>query len=691
MRDLLMKVSRFIILLAFLLAISPPTAAAQKRSADWDNLIEISHQFTWYPRNDVQELLRIKGDEYGQTLEEYQNILIAELTDGAATGKLIDTAFFVTPKPWKLYYHLAIAEFCGFLAHDDPIYLENAIAVLSVISAKIEMPSVSFWYYLFQSYSDVIKKDHNSFVKSVFQLWKNAILQSEINQMMIQSNQYNTEFKSDIHYFHENIAHLIITRAIIEKQLPDLHSLSRIIISLQDKLTLENGYKRFIEAIVERLQGLKSDNNNLNFAVAFVEATANQYEFEDEKSKQLIVDKYNTAHLSYDLALAWANTRKGKAAILTQFMGFYNYIVRRLIEKDPLLTSHSAFLGVTSEANTLADTSINLYHQLVKPSKKKDGFIQDGFQKRSNYIESLHQLWDSSAKLLMTLASYYKQTQPSTKTRETSLSEGLLLKYLTFFHRYTRVNTEMVPDNAFFTAAYAASQLSEQYSVTKRFSTDMALNNLAFAYQLQAVELFPLDILGILKLAHQTEQENRPRMYFQYVAPLAFRMRDSMVARSWLDKNPPDYKNSIAITLNVAPNIVDKAFLFINVLQQAEGSQTEEDLYNKLLILSGIFTALESQNFEEQIPNVLAAVAKREFSNDRDSFMKNMDGLIPSEIQDTLLSMPELKTNFSITRLKNELYASPDIKIHSFLRELYYENPYAPHQYTLLLKQLRKY
>jgi hypothetical protein len=678
-------------MLLFLLAINLPTAVAQERSAGWDNLIEISHQFTWYPRKDVQQLLKIKGDEYGQSLEEYQNILIAELTDGAAVGRVIDPALFATPKPWKLYFRLAIAEFCSFLVHDDAIYLENAISVLSVISGKIEMADVSFWYYLFQSNNDLIKKDRNSFVKSVFQLWKHAILQSEINQMMIKSNLYKAEFKSDIHYFHENIAHLIITKAIIENRLPNLHPLSGIVIPLQDKLVLENGYKPFIEAIVERLQGLKSDNNNLNFAVAFVEATANQYEFEDEKSKELIVDKYNAARLSYDLALSWANTRKGKAAILTQYMGFNNYIVRRLIEKDTLLTSSSVFLGVTSEANRLVDTSITLYHQLVKPSKKRNGFLQDGFQKRSNYIEGLHQLWDSSAKLLMTLASYYKMTQQTAKRREANIAEGLLLKYLTFFHRYTRVDTEMVPDNAFFTAAYAASQLSAQYSETEQYSTSMAHNNLAFAYQLQAVELFPLDILGILKLAHQTEQENRPRMYFQYVAPLALRLQDSMVARSWLNKNPADYKNSLAITVNVVPNIVDKAFLFINVLQQAEGSQTEEDLYNKLLILNGLFTALKSQNFEEQIPRILASVAKKEFSDDNVSLNKFIDESMPPEIREAVLSMPELKTKFSITRLKNELYASPDIKIHSFLRELYFENPYQPHQYLLLLKKIGKY
>ncbi|UCH23087.1 MAG: hypothetical protein JSU83_07745 [Deltaproteobacteria bacterium] len=681
-----MKVYRFLILLFLLLPVSFP-AAAEKRSESWDSLIEIAYKFTWYPRKDLQELLRVKADEYEQSLEEYQNILIAELSDGTAVERLINPELFITPKPWKLYYRLAIAEFCSFLALDDEIYLENAISALSVISGRKEMANVSFWYFLLQSYNDLIKKDRNSFVRSVFQLWKNGVMQSEINQMMTKSNIYEKEFTIDLDYFYENTAHLIVTKAIIENHLPDLHPLAGIVISLQDNLILDNGYKRFVEAIVERLQGLKSDNNNLNFAVAFVEATASQYEFEDEKSKQLDADKYNAARLSYDLTLSWANTRKGKAAVLTQYMGFNNYIVRRLLEKDTLLTSSSVFLDVPREASQLADTSIALYDQLTTVSKKQNGFLQDGFHKRGNYIEGMHQLWDSFAKLLMTLSTYHKTIQQTGKTEETSIAEALLLKYLSIFHRYTRVEIEMVPDNAFFTAAYAAGQLSNLYMEAERYSTSMKHNNLAFAYQLQAVELFPLDILGILKLAYQTDQENRPRMYFQYVAPLALRLRDSQVARSWLDKNPEDYKNSITITLNVVPNIVENAFLYINALQQVEGSQIEEDLYNKLLIMNGVVTALKIQNLEEQIPSALTYVAKKEFPDNDMSLNGFIDESLPADIRDTVLSMPELKTKFFINRIKNELYASPDIKIHTFLRELYYEYPVESHGYLSLLKR----
>jgi hypothetical protein len=679
-----MKAYRILVTLIILFSVVAPAMAAQ-RSENWDNLIEFSYKFTWYPRQDLQDLLKAKSNEYQQSLEEYRNLLIAELTDGASVGRTIEADVFEKTKPWKLYYRLAIAEFCSFLVRDDDAHLANAIAVLSVIAGRREMSNVSFWHFLFQSYSSLRKKDRDGFVNNVFLLWNDPVMKAEINQMIIQSNTFKTEGIADIYYFYENTAHLIITKAIIENQMPDLHPLSAIVVSLNEKLALENGYKRFVEAIAERLDGLKSDNNNLNFAVAFVEATANQYEFEDETSGQLIVAKYTDARLSYELALSWASTDKGKAALLTQYMGFKNYIVRRLVEKDKLLTSHSIFLDVPTQAGRLADASIGLYHQLADSAGHENKFAQDGFFKKSNYLEAMHQLWDSIAKLLMTLTSYHELTPQTTRvTGETTVAEAFLLKYLSLFQRYSQTDTEIMPDNAVYMAAYAATQLTALYTEAMRYSTDMHYNNLAFAYQLQAVELFPLDILGILKLSYQTDQENRPRIYFQYVAPLAARLRNITVTRSWLEKKSGAYKNATLISLNVVPDIVENAFIYLDVLQQTQGTQSEEYLYNKLLVMNAIYVALKMQYLDKQIPEALSAVARRNFSGSDVSLSIVFNEALPAELRNTVQPPPELKTKFSISRLKNELYASPDMKIHSFLRELYFENN--PKSYEQLLQ-----
>jgi hypothetical protein len=127
---------------------------------------------------------------------------------------------------------------------------------------------------------------------------------------------------------------------------------------------------------------------------------------------------------------------------------------------------------------------------------------------------------------------------------------------------------------------------------------------------------------------------------------------------------------------NVIPNIVDNAFLFINILQQTEGfgSQTEEDLYNKIIIISKLHTALKERNLEEKIPDYLASIVEHYYSEDNSS-LKNSFHDLPQDLKDIVMSIPEITQKYHISRLRNELYGSPDVEIHAFLRELYYENP----------------
>jgi hypothetical protein len=358
-------------------------------------------------------------------------------------------------------------------------------------------------------------------------------------------------------------------------------------------------------------------------------------------------------------------------------MGFHNYLLRRLIDKDSLLTANSLFRGVAGDAQGLTDKSITLYATLAESSLGENGFLKEGFYQRSNYIEAMHQLWDSSGKLLITLSLYYKMNHQLYKTTEKEIAEGPLLKYLAFFDQYARVDTEIVPDNAIYLRAYAASQLSDLYINAAKYSTGIETNNWAFKYQVQAVELFPLDILGILKLAHQADEEGRYSIYIQYVLPLASRLRDSNVTRIWLDKRLTTYENSIGMITDVIPSIVDNAFLFINILQETGGSnsQTEEDLYNKIAIISKLYTVLKERNMEAKIPSILASIVEHYDSEDNSSLKETFDNDLPSDLNDIVMSTLAINKKYHISRLKNELYGSPDVEIHSFLRELYYENP----------------
>lgn len=680
-----MKAHRAMIVLILVCGIHSFAFADKLPSQKWDSLIDVAYKFSWYPKEDLLDLLEAKSAEYGQSLEEYCKLLIADLTNGPTNADLINADSFISGKPWRTYYRLSIAQFCLFLANKSEVNLENAKTTLSVLSGKKELTNVAFWYFLFQAYSDLGKKDRDAFVANVFHIWQDVILKLEIDDILMDSEISKAEFVKDLPYLYENIAHLIISRGIIEEAIPDLYPLSVIVMSMKDKLSTENGYKNIVKAIAERMRGLKSDNYNLNFAVAFVEATANQYEFEDEASASQIASKYNLTHTYYELALSWTDSDKGRAAILTQHMGFMNHITRRLIDRDPLLTGNPLFRKLPGAGSEFVNNAFALYDRLAKLSIQKDGFVEEGFNNKTNYIKAMHQLWDSSAKLLMTLSSFYETNNKLKGPEDMQPAESPLLQYLSFFQKYAEKNSEIVPDYAFFLAAYAANQLADLYRQASNYSTKMQINDLALAYQLQAVELFPMDISGILQLAHQTNQEGRINVYLQYVSPLASRLRRSKVASIWLESHSTEYKESIAMVRDVIPDLIDNAPFLVKFLGNSE--ESEEGLCRKTILMTQFLMALQKNHSNGIIEDTLHSIAKQNFS-EKDTTLGVLFKIpLPEDLKALANSIPGVETSYRITKLKNELYGSTDNVIHSYLREIYYEIPHDKQNHLELMKK----
>ena len=667
-----MKIFRIVTILITLFSICPVVSAETQDFTRWGNLIDVAYKFTWYPSNDLKALLEKKSGEYGKSLEQYNEFLIGEMTEAGTKSEFLAPESFVTGKDWKTYYRLAVAQFCLFLSNDKEIHLENARAAISVLSGKMEFSNVAFWYNIFEAYHSMVKKDRDTFVIDVFQLWEDVVLKLEVDDvLMMGSKKSKPEMVRNLAFLYENLAHLIITRAIFENAMPDLYPLGVIIVSINGKLTSENGYHSIVESIVERMHGLKSDCSNLNFAAAFVEATANQYDFEDEKSASQLVPKYNLTRTYYDLAYSWAKTPKGQAAILTQHMGFNNYIIRRLIDKEDILSSNAFFNDMPEEGSKLAEKAMALYEQMAQADNRESAIKGCGFGETKNYTTAMHQLWDSLGKLLMMQSAYYKSINNPSELESLHVAEGPLLKYLSFFKKKTDDDSAIVPDSAMFLAAYASKELADLYRQASSYSTKIEINNLAFEYQLKAVEMFPMDITGILHLAHQANQEGRINMYWEQTGPVALRFRDSRVSSMWVDKVEGENRTYIKVTKEVIPDIIHRAYFLVKLLQQSGSTGSEEDLSRKAILLTKLLVALQKNHSDETLETALSSLAKQDLGNNKVN--KILKSTLPENMVAEAQAIPGLETPYNFASLNNELFGTTDHVIHEYLRALYYE------------------
>lgn len=678
-----MKLFRFALIVLFVFLV-PAMGMSQTASGQWDNLLDVTYRFSWYPQEDLQQLLAEKRGEYGQSLEGYRDQLRQELQIQIGAEGRVDGQLTAQGQQWKKYYHLSLAEFCLYLTGGEESQLENAQAVMEILSGRAQQADVAFWLHLYSAYQQMHTQNAKGFSNAVYDLWQNVVLKLEVDNLRIQREIGKAGFVKSLPYLYENVAHLIIRRAIIEEQIPGLSSLAVIVLAIEDKLTVENGYRTVVEATVERMRGLNSDNYNLNFAVAFLEAIASRNAFEGEQNTDLLVAKYQRADAFYRLAWDWADSRKGKAAVLSQHMGFSTYVTRRLSDASDSLATDSFFSGLPSAADRQLDQAIDLYNELAEPRIRGGEYTSAGFYEHKNYLAAMHKLWDSTAKLGIMLSGYYKSTRQAVLHGQIFPAESPLLKYLALFEDYAKSDSDTVPDNAYFLAAYAAGELADLYRNLGDFSTGSQASDLFFAYQMQAVEIFPIDIVGILQLAYQANQDGRVEDYFHYTNQIGQKLQDLAVDHNSLGGKAGDYSAIVGHMYTDIPQVMANAYSLVNFIQEAGG--TEEGMYRKTLAMNGVLQVMEKNTSTAFLERLMLALGQADFSEGVIALDPKMsEDVAPAQFAKIQGILTEVSA-YRYSRLKNELYASLSSPMHKVLRNLFYEVPYLQHQYPKLLE-----
>ncbi len=680
-----MKLFRVILIVLFVCLV-PTLGMSQTAGGQWDNLLDVTYRFSWYPQEDLQQLLAEKGAEYGQTLEGYRDQLRQDLQIKTGAEDRIDGQLTAEGKQWKKYYHLSLAEFCLYLTSGEELQLENAQSVMETLSGKAQQADVAFWLHLYSAYQQMLAQNDQGFCNAVYDLWQNVVLRLEVDNLRIQREMGKAGFVKSLPYLYENMAHLIIRRAIIEEQIPGLSSLGVIVLSMNDKLTVENGYGAVVEATVERMRGLNSDNYNLNFAVAFLEAIASRNAFEGEENPDQLVAKYQRAEAFYRLAWQWADSRKGQAAVLSQHMGFTTYVTRRLSDASDPLTNEPFFKELPSTADRQLDQAVDLYNQLAYARGRGGKYTSAGFYEYKNYLTAMHKLWDSTAKLGIMLSGYYEGTRQAVLHGQIFPAESPLLKYLALFEQHARNDIDIVPDNAYFLAAFAAGELADLYRKLGDYSTGAQASELFFTYQLQAVEIFPIDIVGILQLAYQANQDGRVEDYFHYTSKIGRQLKDLAVEHNGSGGNSGNYPAIVGHMYKDIPQVMANAYSLVNFIQEAGG--TEEGMYRKALAMNRVLQVIENQTSAEFLERMMLALGQADFSEGVIVLDPQMGEDIPAAQFAKIQGILSEVSGYRYGRLKNELYASLSSPMHKVLRNLYYEVPYQQHQYPQLLESV---
>lgn len=667
-------------------------AEGESPSPYWDASLDVGYRFTILPGEDLAAILDGEGAKYGQTLSDYiatwEEILSKEgkgINTGLGGGRSLSTH-----NPDAVYRRIAVGNLLLYLRNNNEKFLDAAMKHVEHIAKRRITPRTIFWNNLILAHKRLTEGDALGFSHHVFRIWIDVIQVLEKGQIMAGSKLGTTGFMNSLPYLYENTLHLVLYHGITRHKLPNLHSLGSIIWSLQDRLEPGKGYYQLAASIWNRMYGATSDNFNISFAMAILEGEIRWIDFEGSPSSAGAAKAFKESRAYYELALEWADTKKGKAAALTRLMQSMIKTLNRMAQRSDIM-SDPIFEKVPADAAQFVTSAKNLYVELSSASFIDGGGRSGGFEKKEYYIMAMHDLWTNIAQVDIMLTQYYRQV--TTKTNEPAknlayfekLSEPLF-DYLSFFDKFTKNgHKSIIPDNAYFYAAYIASEIADLHLMRAPYSNDMEEYDLAFARQLQAIEVFPFDVMAILSLGMETSQEGTLATYMENVWPIADRLEKSKVIREWVTYKNSPYINEIRSLQNIIPEALKSAPSMIGL---AGNDKRGKELIDDTLLLTQVQKSILQSDFSGKADAVLADIARdlREGHNIISSVEKNLPIDVVSQIVDAMNHINMCR----YSEFKKTLFRDPYNIHHSLLRGIYHEVPNDNKRYVKLLNTVTK-
>ncbi|MBI4698533.1 MAG: hypothetical protein HY758_06370, partial [Nitrospirae bacterium] len=227
------------LLFFFILAFAVPAFAQTEISpSKWDIYLDHAYELTYWDNRELQAWVTARDNEFGESLSQFSDTWHQKIKDTAdRTGpSFSDNSRF--PYPEQVYKRLAVADFLLYLTSHENRRLEQAIQIMDLLKNKFEKPEIAFWFYFIRAYEAIsfnnfeIEKASEQFTKNMFRIWLDVVLPlEEANDILNIPNIPVSirDFSFSLPYLYENIADIILKKAILKCELTNTGSLGIII------------------------------------------------------------------------------------------------------------------------------------------------------------------------------------------------------------------------------------------------------------------------------------------------------------------------------------------------------------------------------------------------------------------------------------------------------------------------------
>jgi len=449
-----------------LLAAGPAFGSLQEPER-WADYLDFAYVYSSADSSALRARLDQYSEEAGISLQSY-------LTDYLGTGDGRDVTLNEAKVRRKAVGYLLL-----YLSTRDPKALERSVDTINFFAQDRGRFEDRYWFRYIRAHAAMQRGNSSEFVSENLHLWMDVIVPLESSfdtlEALSLSQSPNSGFVSALPYLFENIARLILIRSQAQGLNRDLDPLGALVRMLHnqrvgahpDVVPPEASSAQYVEHIVNRLDGVESDNGSLTFTLLLFEA--GKYH---ERSRGLLASEglseetikaIDVASGAYRTALEQSETLQGEAAV-------YVRVLRQIGE----LYAAKQRLGVNPSVQTPFDIedAIDLYDRLYEV-RLEDEWREAGFKRAGYdaYVGVMHGLWQEIQETALNISDYYLARSLESvghKDEYARSAAQMYDRYLAFFERYAGTKgSDFLPDSAYF-AAYECAKPSSSSRAAAR-------------------------------------------------------------------------------------------------------------------------------------------------------------------------------------------------------------------------------
>ncbi|WP_419781829.1 hypothetical protein [Maridesulfovibrio sp.] len=655
-----------VVLVAASLSYFLVSVAFSHAADDWNKFVEKSYIHIWKGRPELSLAITNQAKATGIPFRSYTASLLPKVTTKGISNVPIEISESdIRPgKATHLYFQAALGQFLEYLKSNKRSFLNNALLLTEHIKeALVVRQDYRYWALFFNAHKHLDDGNRAEFIKAVYSIWREVLIPMYQDRLSDFSTRNEFAINYKLHCI--NTLSLIIDQAIVGKRMSGLFPLGAVVENISQMFpTDQNPYL----AVVENFNGRSTDASNLNFTVAFIKAR-NEYIAQLRAKRREEYEKlFRDALMYFDLAYHWADTNKGRAAVLKERAKAMTSVWIAKDSADPRTDTPYFDQIFLNKSQKTIDVCLDTYERLAAPAGQRQKIMHDNafVPGTDQYTTTLKELWKANADLVewQTINLCASGKYDNKQHAQTNHARQIVFanKYLAG-HGYK----DIVPSTAFYLLGNNAAGLAD-FSVDRLENFD-SRESLVQAYNFQAysIMLDPFNLDRLVQFSVFLSKNTYPsKLYRDYFVPLGKIISES-IKHAATDDRYAIYSKE----LNYLGDTIPRLFPRLPQVTAYVRGETPDAYVRSAIILSNLFDALSSFSSERVAKEVKLFSKKRGVDNPKDVLKQVLSKDMYGKVSQSIGNGRQLNP-YDFDKLYMELGEPAEIPLHLFLERLYY-------------------